>query len=142
MDREEEACGVEQLGALVSFVGGGEVECAYGVGGEEDQFLGQDRAPDYGCQDPDAALCDCCGAWGWCQSGSWTVCADTDLSIGFGTEAVLLPGSHRLVVRGEAPLRSDRAPQRHLAVSQLLTPLCVPKIKTGVEEVRLQLHRE
>lgn len=63
----------------------------------------------------------------------WAVCLDTHLSTGSGTEAGHLSGSRRLFVRGEAPLRSGRAPQRRLVVSQLLTPLCVcPRFRTVV----------
>jgi hypothetical protein len=67
---------------------------------------------------------------------------DTNLSIDYGTEAGLLSGLRRLFALGEAPLHSDRAMQRHLEVSRLLTPLCMcPRIKTSVEEAQSQLQR-
>ena len=72
----------------------------------------------------------------------WVVCLNTNLSIDYGTEAGLLSDLRHLCVLGEAPLHSDRAPQRHLEGCRLLTPLCVlvPRSKTGVEEVQLQLQ--
>jgi hypothetical protein len=70
------------------------------------------------------------------------LCLDTNLSIGCGTEAGLLSGLRRPFDLGEAPLRSDRAPQRCLEVSRLRMPLCIliSRSKTDLKEVQSQLQ--
>lgn len=71
---ELSSCGGWLVGLSV-----GRGTAAYGVCGEEDEFVGEDGAPDYGCElrgvswcevegmggtnDPYASLRDCCGTW-------------------------------------------------------------------------------
>lgn len=85
-------------------------EGPHGMRREKDEFLGEDGAPDYGGEDPDASLGD--GRGSCCRVGSRDIFhtrADTYQSTSYGTEAAPPSGSHLPVYPTAVPPHSARA---------------------------------
>ena len=96
-----------------------------GVRGEEDEFVGEDGAPDDGGEDPDSGLGDggrACYVLGWGIGTRWWECRCTDRALGSSICCRRPFVQRRLFVRGAVRLLPRLAPHLYCRGCLLRTP--------------------